>query len=188
VRSVCGALRIGASAASGSVAKTSSAAPPSVPAWSAAATASRSTISPREQLTRIAVGFSVASAFASMRSRVCGVSGVWSEMTSDSRSTVSRSTSVTPAARAALSVAYGSLAMTRISNAAARRATRLPTRPIPTSPSVFPRSSRPMNALRVHSPRRTLWSASTTCRMSASARVSACSAAAVTFPSGAFTT
>src|SRR5437660_1208843 len=57
VNTVRGALRIFASAGRGSVANTSIAAPAIVPFSSAAASASRSTISPRAALTITAAGF-----------------------------------------------------------------------------------------------------------------------------------
>ena len=58
--------------------------------------AASSTTPPRAVLIRYAVGFMARSAAASMRWRVCGVSGVWTEMTSLSASRVAVSTKVTP--------------------------------------------------------------------------------------------
>src|SRR6266542_4363641 len=188
VSTVRGARRIAASAGSGSAGYTSSAAPAMRPASSASASASRSTISPRAQFTITAVGFSAARASRPMSPRVRSVSDAWREMTSASRNSTSSSTSSAPSARASPSVANGSWATMRISNAAARRATRLPTRPMPTRPRVLPCSSRPMSFPRVHSPRRTLASAVTTLRNRDRASASACSAAAVTLPVGALTT
>ena len=188
VSTVRGARRIAASAGNGSSAKTSSAAPAIVPLSSAAASASRSTTSPRAAFTTTAVGFIFVSAAASTSPRVFSVSGTWSEITSAVRTSSSSSTSRAPAARAEASVAKGSCAITVMPKAAARRATSPPTRPTPMSPSVFPRSSRPMNFDRVHSLARTLRSASTTRRRRARVSATVCSAAATMLPSGAFTT
>src|SRR2546423_7995733 len=187
VNTVRGAVRIFASAGRGSVANTSIAAPAIVPFSRAAASASRSTISPRAALTITAAGFIRARASAPMSPRVFSVSGACSEMTSADRRSSSRSTRRAPAARAEASVAKGSWAITVMPKAPARRATAPPTRPMPRRPRVVARSSRPMNLDRVHSPARTLRSASTTRRRSASARASVCSAAATMLPSGAFT-
>src|SRR5207302_925956 len=74
-----------------------------------------------------------------IRPRVFSVSGTCSEITSAVRRTSSRSTSRAPAVRADASVAKGSCATTVMPKAAARRATSLPTRPMPTSASTSPR-------------------------------------------------
>src|SRR6185503_14571843 len=188
IRTVFREPRMGESAGSGSLGKTSSAAPAIVPLSSAAASAPRSTTSPRAQFTITVVGFIFARASALIRLRVFSVGGVCSEITSALRSSSSSSTSCAPAARALASVANGSCAMTRIWKPAARRATSEPTRPMPTRPSVLPRSSRPMNFDRVHSPARTLRSASAMRRSNVSASAIVCSAADTMLPSGAFTT
>ena len=188
VSTVRGAPRTGESAGSGSCGNTSSPAPESRPPARASASAGRSTTSPRDVFTTIALFFIFASDASPMSPRVFSVRGTCTDTTSAVRRSSSSSTSRAPAARAEASVANGSCATIVIPKTAARRATSVPTRPIPTRPSVLPRSSLPMNFERVHSPARMLRSASTTRRMTARASVIACSAAATMFPSGAFTT
>ncbi len=69
-----------------------------------------------------------------------------------------------------------------------RRATSDPTWPSPTTPSVLPRTSTPMNFERFHSPFLSDAFASGMCRASASISPIACSAAEIVLPSGALTT
>src|SRR4029077_19725083 len=78
--------------------------------------------------------------------------------------------------------------MTSISSPCARLATSDPTLPSPTTPSVLPRTSVPMNLDRVHSPRFTEASACGTHRARAKRSAMVCSAAATMLPRGALTT
>ena len=125
-----GASRSGWSGGSGSGSVTSRPAPPRRPSCRAAASASWSTIGPRAVLTRIAVGFMRASASASMRCPVSGVSGVCTETKSARSSAAWRSSP-----RSTIS--------TSISKPAARWATARPMRPAPTTARVAPWTSTP---------------------------------------------
>ena len=84
------------SRASGSSSNTSSAAPPICPRISASVSAASRTHGPRDVLIKIAVGFMSASCAASIMCRVSRVSTTCRLTTSDSRSSVGRSTRVTP--------------------------------------------------------------------------------------------
>ena len=95
-----------------------------------AASASWSTIGPRAVLIRIAVGFIRASASASIRWWVAGVSGQWSETKSE------RSSSVLEAPRASRVVGRDAAPSCRTRTPGA--ATARPIRPKPTIPSVAP--------------------------------------------------
>ncbi len=95
-------------AGGGSCSKTSSAAPARCPERKASASARSSTMPPRAQFTSMAPRFIFASAVASTRLRVLSVSGTWSETTSASRQSVSRSTSVAPSFAAASGEMNGS--------------------------------------------------------------------------------
>src|SRR5215472_2370518 len=85
---------------SGSFTNASTAAPAIQPSPMARARASSSAISPRAVLTSTAVGFMRQSSFSPISPRVSSVSEAWSDTTSDSASTVSRSTRVTSSASA----------------------------------------------------------------------------------------
>src|SRR6202167_4571196 len=136
----------------GSVANVSTAAPASWPERSASARAASSINSPRAQLIRRAPFFIFAIAVASIIFSVEPLSDVCSETTSDWRKTSSTGSNSTSTSRAAAGVTNGSYATTFISSPRARRATSVPTRPRPTSPSVFPRISVPENADFSHQP------------------------------------
>jgi len=131
-RSRFGACRIGSPGDGGSGSATSSAAAPIRPRRSASTSAAWSTIAARAVLTRIAERFMRLSAWSSMRWRVRGVSGQWSETTSERASSSSIGT---PPDRLVW--------RTVIPNPRARSATARPMRPSPTTPSVAPRSSSP---------------------------------------------
>ena len=97
-------------------------------------------------------------------------------------------TSSTPWCAACSAVTNGSEPRTVISIARARAAIAWPILPSPTMPSVRPRSSRPVNWARFHSPRRTDASAAAILRATPYSRASVCSAAAIVLPVGALTT
>src|SRR6185295_16169090 len=78
--------------------------------------------------------------------------------------------------------------MTCISNALARRATRWPMRPKPTTPRVLPWSSTPRKLFRSHSPRFIEASAAGTLRARASSIARVCSVAEIRFAFGALST
>ena len=123
-----------------------------------------------------------------IRSALCGLRGAWRLITSDSVSRVSRGTSSTPLLSACSRAMKGSLARTRISKARARRATCVPIRPRPTTPSVLPRSSVPTNLPGVHSPWRRDCIAWGTLRARASRTAKVCSVAAKVEPPAELTT
>ena len=87
------------SLATGSLAKTSSTAPPSLPSLSAATSAVSSTVPPRDVLIRIAPGFIRASAAPSSKLRVDGSKGTCTLTTSLVASNVARSIGVAPSSR-----------------------------------------------------------------------------------------
>ena len=130
------------------------------PSARASATAASSTTPPRATLRTIDAGLAAwRSPRAPMSPRVARVSGTWTVTTSARARSVSKSTSSTPWLAACSAVTNGSLPRTTISMARARTAMAWPILPRPTIPSVRPRSSRPVNWARFHSPRRTLASA-----------------------------
>ncbi len=185
--SVFGASRSGESVG-GSWSKTSMPAPPRCPLRSASATAASSTTPPRATLRTIDPGFILAIAALPIRPFVPRVSGTCTVTTSERRSSSSRSTSSAPWLAAWSAVTNGSTARTGISIARARSAMAWPILPSPMIPSVRPRSSRPVNAERFHSPRRTDASAGAIRRASPYSSASVCSAAAIVLPVGALTT
>ena len=79
------------------------------------------------------------------RPLVARVSGTWTVTTSDRARSVVERTSSTPWWAACSAVTYGSAPRTVISIARARAAIAWPILPSPTIPSVWPRSSRPVN-------------------------------------------
>src|SRR5688572_24647799 len=153
----------------------------------ASKSAAGSTRGPRAALTRMADGFMRASRAASMRWRVCAVSGVCRLTRSALARPSSRATHSTPIAFAASGVTNGSWPRTAISKAAPRAAIMRPMRPRPTRRRVLPASSTP-SSLRSHLPCFMLASASGTRRAQASMSAHACSAADVMLPVGAWKT
>ena len=119
---------------------------------------------------------------------VSSVIGVWTVITSDCVSSSSSVTCSAPTRSNTVGAMYGSYATTRIPNAFARVVTRVPMRPSPTTPSVFPFSSTPMNFERTHSPRFTDACASGMLRQSASSIAIVCSVAEMMFAVGALMT
>ena len=123
----------------GSEGKTSSAAPPSLPDSRPASSASRSTSSPRAQLTRRAPSFIAAIVSASIRPIVSGVFGTCRVTRSERPSTSSTlSSPSTPSSRKRSAETNLSKATTSISKLWARLATSWPMRPKPITPSVLP--------------------------------------------------
>src|SRR5271170_3808767 len=172
----------------GSIANVSTAAPASCPDFRASARAGSSINSPRAQLIRRAPFFIFAIAAASIIFSVEPLSDVCSETTSDCCRTSSSGSSSTSTSRAAAGVTNGSYASTFISSPRARRATSVPTRPKPTSPSVFPRISVPENA---DFSQRPAWMEAFACgtaRARPSIRAIVCSATLTAFPPGVFIT
>ena len=163
-------------------------APPRWPARSDSATAASSTTPPRATFSTIDPGLSFAIAALPISPRVARVSGTWTVTTSARRRSSSISTSSTPWLAACSAVTYGSTPMTVISMARARRAMAWPILPRPTMPSVRPRSSRPVNCERFHSPRRIDASAAAVRRATPYISARVCSAAAMVLPVGALTT
>jgi hypothetical protein len=145
VRTRFGAPASGESAGSGSVAKTSSAAPPSRPASSAWASAASSITPPRAVLIRTAPGFMPAMRAASIRFRVSATSGTCSVTASAAASSSSSEARVTPASRqtGASAGIIASAATTFMPRPCASFATSRPIPPKPTMPSVLPAASRP---------------------------------------------
>ena len=103
-----GQEKSGWSAGGGSCSKTSSAAPPSFPAWSASASAFSSIRPPRAQFTRSAPGFICASCGALTMFFVCSVSGTCSVTASERFQMSARSTSSMPSFCAASAPRNGS--------------------------------------------------------------------------------
>ena len=136
-------MRSGLSAGSGSTSYTSSAAPPSRPSCSAATRAASSTSGPREVLTSSAAGFIAASSAAPTTPRDRSDSTRCRVTTSDAREQLCLATGSTPAARAASASRCWLQAITDMPNAWPTAATRLPSRPSPTTPSVAPSRSVP---------------------------------------------
>ena len=124
-----------------------------------------------------------------MNPRVSSVSGEWSVTTSaPCRSSPSVAARSTPRSRKRSSPTSGSYAVTRMPSPAARRATCWPMRPKPTTPSVFPSSSIPLQRERSQRP---CFSAACACgmlRARATSSPTVCSAAEMTVDSGAFAT
>ncbi len=173
----------------GSTANTSSAAPPSWPPSSAFASASSSTMPPRAVFTRRAPGFISDSSCSPIRPSVSLVRGRWivtkSAWTSSASSVGITST---PISFARSDETYGSYAITRMPNAAARCATSPPTRPSPITPIVLPASSTPSHSARSHRPAVSAACACGMFRACDSSSASVCSAAEITLDCGAFTT
>ncbi len=172
----------------GSVTNTSSPAPATRPSLSASASACSSTRPPRAALMMRTSGLHSASSRAPISPVVSGVLGRWIEMKSLSRSSSSRSTSVTPSCAARAGWTYGSYASSRVPNAAIRWAKSTPMRPSPTTPTVLSATSTPVQRLRSHRPALRALLAAAVWRAVASSSVTACSAALTTLDSGALTT
>ena len=107
---------------------------------------------------------------------------------SDCARSSSSETGSTPSSAARAGVTNGSNARSRTFHGLRRAATREPTWPRPTRPTVLPWSSVPTNFVRFHSPAFSEACASGIRRRSASRSAMACSAAETTLPDGAFTT
>src|SRR5437763_322236 len=116
--------RRGESVASGSVATTSSAAPPRWPASRAAMSAPSSTSGPRAVLITWAPRFILAKVAAFMRPRVAGINGAWTDTKSERASRSSKLTPSTPAAASTSGATNGSWARTRSPKALAVGAAR----------------------------------------------------------------
>ena len=127
----------------GSSLHTSMAAPATCPASSAARRSPSWMIPPRAQFTSRTPRLVRASSAAATMCSVSDVRGTWTVMTSDSPSRVSKSVSCAPTSRARASGMYGSYASTVASKARRRAATREPTLPSPTTPTVLRASSLP---------------------------------------------
>ena len=184
-----GQPKSGWSEGGGSCSKTSSAAPPSEPLRSASASAFSSTSPPRAQFTTSAPGFICASCAAPTMFFVCSVSGTCRVMASLRRKISGRSTSSTPSLAAASGERNGSYPSTFIPKACARFTTSVPMLPVPITPRVLPRSSRPAaNFFFSHLPARVELEASATWRASARSRATVCSATDTLLPPGAFIT
>ena len=94
----------------------------------------------------------------------------------------------TPSCADRVAGTYGSYAMTVMSNAASRSATRTPMRPRPRMPTTLSCSSTPVYADRFHLPSLSDAIACGTFRASASSSATACSAALTMLEDGALTT
>ena len=138
------------------------------PTRSASATAASSRTPPRATLRTIEPGLSFAIAVLPMSPRVVRVSGTWTVTTSERRSSSSISTSSTPWL-AACSGGHERVDARGPSSPSPGRGPRWPGRSCRgrRCPSVRPRSSRPVNGARFHSPRRTEASAGAVLRASA---------------------
>ena len=144
---------------------------------------------PRATLRTIAPGFIRAIESRPIRPFVAFVSGTWTVMTSERAEQRRRGRRARRRGCAACSAeTNGSTPMTVISIARARSAMASPILPSPTMPSVRPRSSRPVNWARFHSPRRTDASAAAIRRATPYSSARVCSAAAIVLPVGALTT
>ena len=104
----------GLSGSIGSVSSTSRAAPPISPARRASIRSGSRTRPPRATLTRRAPGFIFRKASRLKTCRVAGISGAWMDSTSDSRSSVSKSTSSAPLSAASSRLTQGSQTMQRL--------------------------------------------------------------------------
>jgi hypothetical protein len=166
----------------------SSAAPAKRPSRNASARAFSSTMPPRAQLIRRAVGFIFAIALASISFAVSFCKGTCRETKSDRTSNTSRSTSSTPSSFARSAVMNGSKAITRIVRPCARAATRRPMLPRPTIPSVLLEISLPRKRDFSHLP---FFIDAVACGMErarASIMLIACSAVVTLLPPGVFIT
>jgi hypothetical protein len=164
----------------GSSAKTSEAAPAIVPASSASARSSSSTMPPRAVLIRSAVGFIRESCGRRIMERVAGVSGTWSETTSlSARRRSSEACSMRCAAQYAPR-SRRSCARIEQPTAARTRAVALPTWPRPIRPTRLPSTCTPPS--RTHRPCFRWWVPSAIRRASAimSPSVSSATAGALT--------
>ncbi len=135
---VLGSRRNGWSSGSGSSSKTSSPAPAIVPSWSARISAASSTMGPREVLTRYALRFMRPSSRAPMSPRVRSPRTRWIETKSERASSSSLGVSVAPTSAARSAVRFWLHASTSISKARPTFATREPSVPSPSTPSVLP--------------------------------------------------
>ena len=144
---------------------------------------------PRAVFTRRAPGFIIRISFAPISPSVSGVRGRWIVTKSDCTRSASRVGIIsTPISFARSTLTYGSNAITRIPNPAARAATSEPTRPRPTSPIVLPASSTPSHRDRSHRPSMRSECACGTLRACANRSASVCSAALMMLDWGALTT
>ena len=140
---------------SGSVPKTSMAAPPSCPLFSAAASAASSTMPPRAVLMSTAPGFIAAMRLALKRPRVESTKGTCRLTTSDMLMTSSSPAQRTPCCSKAgwSSSIMASKAVSCMPTPRARVAVSWPMEPKPMRPRVLPPISRPFDkALRGHCP------------------------------------
>ena len=134
----------------GSFTNTSSAAPATLPLFTASARASSLIMPPRAQLMIRTPSFITANCSASMMFRVSLMSGVCTVIKS-ARSAISLTVAIsTPNSCARSSEMNGSYASMVISSPCARLATSVPMRPSPTTPKILPLTSVPMNSLRSH--------------------------------------
>ena len=141
---------------------------------------------PRATLISIAVGFMAANSSELNMFRVSADSRRCRDMTSDSRRSTFSSTYVIWFAAAHSSSGLLVHAITLMPMPCAIRASRLPMRPVPTMPSVFPLNW--VSSPRGHSPARTRASISGTFRATASIRARQCSATASVAVSGVLVT
>jgi len=173
---------------SGSLSKTSKAAPASLPSSTALTTSFSSTSPPLAQLMIRAVGLTLASCSAPISWVVVVVSGTWSERKSASARSWFSGAKSTLILRAKSVDTKGSWAITCISNAWALLATSEPTLPKPTMPNVLFLSSTPISFSLCHLPDLSWLFASGTLRARASIRAMVCSAADTVLAVGALTT
>ena len=144
---------------------------------------------PRAVLMSRAPAFISDSSCAPISPSVSGVRGRWIDTKSAcTRSASSEGIASTPISFARSALTYGSKAMTRMPNPAARCATSPPTRPRPTSPIVLPASSTPSHRARSHEPDFSAPSACGMLRAWLRSSAIACSAALMMLDCGAFTT
>mmetsp|Transcript_560 Transcript_560/g.1496 ORF Transcript_560/g.1496 Transcript_560/m.1496 type:complete len:362 (-) Transcript_560:44-1129(-) len=178
----------GWSAAGGSGSNTSRAAPATMPASSARASAASSITPPRATLMMRAPFLIFPNVSSPNSPLVSGVSGMCREKKSPAARASSKDTSLTPRALARSSDAYGSWAITVIPNPLARRATSPPTFPNPITAKVLPTIETPTYLERSHLPAFIDTSACATFLASAHSIAIPCSAAATVLAVGAFTT
>ena len=172
----------------GSLAKTSSPAPATMPSRMASASASSSTIPPRAVLMMRMPGLALANRSRPNKPRSRASSGVWMETKSASATSSSMPTSSHPHGPGPLRETKGSYPMSSMPKACARWATSEPARPSPTTPSTLPCSSTPSHFERSQRPATSAASAWGMLRACASSSAMACSATERMFDVGALTT
>ena len=183
-----GSRSMGSFGSGGSGSNTSRAAPARRLPDSAAKSAARSTRLPRATLTSTAEGFMRASSSAPRSALPLPTAVECRVTTSELASSSSSGTRGTPISRAFSAGRYGSWPSSRASNARAREATRDPTWPRPTMPTVLPASSAPTNFDFSHLPDAMDAAASGMRRSSAKSTANVCSTAETTLPVGEFRT